>query len=116
MQHERTIAVGGNVVDMALSRHHDRIAYAMDTDHESFSQSRQVDERRRMERPSLGILHFLTTTGAWEKDSRLDEALAGAIREVPIDDGEKVVDEKATRGAVSVLYGLENLRKRDLDE
>ncbi|KAL8737883.1 MAG: hypothetical protein Q9181_001255 [Wetmoreana brouardii] len=112
IEHEAYLALPSNVIDINLSRHQDCIAYAMDTDHTAFSQSQLVDESRRSERLSIGIKRFSTETGLWDEDSGLRTAIFGAIRDRHIDN-EDVEGQKVTKGGSgSLLYGLENLRKR----
>ncbi|KAL8706748.1 MAG: hypothetical protein Q9201_000273 [Fulgogasparrea decipioides] len=109
---EAYLALQSNVIDINLSRHQDCIAYTMDTDHAAFSQSQLVEESRRSERLSIGIKRFSTETGLWDEDSGLRTAIFGAIRDIHVDDDGVEGEKVKRRGSGSLLYGLENLRKR----
>ncbi|KAL8943769.1 MAG: hypothetical protein Q9216_000875 [Gyalolechia sp. 2 TL-2023] len=115
---ERNLAVSteGNVVGLTVSNEQHRVAYAMDTDHQSFSQSQVIERENGIPRPSIGYLSFSTARGLWGKDMELQNAIVDGLRDVPESD-ERTVDGRNSSNRDSVsLYGLENLRKRSSDD
>lgn len=117
LRRESFFSTEGNVIGVAVSKDQNCIAYAMDTDHKSFSQSQMADKVCQNQRPSVGFLKFSMVKGLWEKDMELQNAVASVLRGLR-EDNEQVMDEKKSkdRDPVSLLYGLENLRKKGQDE
>ncbi|KAL8723226.1 MAG: hypothetical protein Q9225_000416 [Loekoesia sp. 1 TL-2023] len=117
LQREVVFSTEGNVIGVTVSKDQNCIAYAMDTDHKSFSRTQVADKCSQKQRPSIGFLNFSTAKGMWKKNMELQNAFASVMRDLPEDD-EQVMDgkESGNRGPGSLLYGLENLRKRGQDE
>ncbi|KAL8677951.1 MAG: hypothetical protein Q9186_005649 [Xanthomendoza sp. 1 TL-2023] len=116
MQYGGSTATEGDVICIALSGDHDRIAYAMEIDADMLSQSNTTNQLTGPRKPSIGMLSFDALTGVWVDDQVMENTITGAVANLPqnLDDttGEKVKG----RGSVSSLYSLENLRKRVQDE
>ncbi|KAL8963350.1 MAG: hypothetical protein Q9193_000372 [Seirophora villosa] len=119
MQQEAAIATEGNLISMTVSKSRDHIAYAIDTEHKQFSQSQLVDMDRPRPSASIGILSYSAMTGHWEHNVDLQQAILLASRN--LSSRASHVDQAfggkmRSRDSASLLYGLENLRKRGQDE
>ncbi|KAI4117813.1 MAG: hypothetical protein LQ345_002035 [Seirophora villosa] len=119
MQQEAAIATEGNVISITVSKNRDHIAYAIDTEHKQFSQSQLVDMDRPTPSASIGILSYSAMTGHWEHNVDLEQAIRLATpnlssRASHVD--QAFGGKMSSRDSASLLYGLENLRKRGQDE
>ncbi|KAI4091099.1 MAG: hypothetical protein LQ344_004327 [Seirophora lacunosa] len=119
MQQEAAIATEGNVISITVSKNRDHIAYAIDTEHKQFSQSQLVDMDRPTLSASIGILSYAAMTGHWGHNVELQQAIRLATRN--LSSRASHVDQAfggkmRSRDSASLLYGLENLRKRGQDE
>ncbi|KAL8840355.1 MAG: hypothetical protein Q9170_001370 [Blastenia crenularia] len=113
VKQEEAISTEGNVISLTVSKDQHHVAYAMDTNHKIFSQSRVSAEITQSGRPSIGFLSFSAAEGTWDKDRELQSAIANVLRNLPEDDERAIGGKKSSnRDSVGVLYGLENLRKR----
>ncbi|KAL8734201.1 MAG: hypothetical protein Q9166_001687 [cf. Caloplaca sp. 2 TL-2023] len=116
MQHVVSVATEGAVINFALSGDHDRIAYAMNMNQEALPQPLSTDQNKGLERSSIGILKFDVLSGRWENDHGLEESITRALTALPGGSDGFTGDKAKSRGSISSLYSLENLRKRGQDE
>ena len=116
VQQEMVISTEANVVAVTVSRDQYHIAYAMDTEHKCFSQSAIADQTSQAERSRVGFLSFSKATRRWEKDTDLQNAIAGIALNLPCTSDQIPGEKPSNRNSTSLLYGLENLRKRGQEE
>ncbi|KAL9014147.1 MAG: hypothetical protein Q9173_001203 [Seirophora scorigena] len=118
MRQEAAIATEGNVIGITVSKNRDHIAYAIDTEHKQFSQFQLVEVDRPTPSATIGILSYSAMTGHWQHNVDLQQAIRLATRNLSsrashVD--QALGGKMRNRDSASLLYGLENLRKRGQD-
>ena len=112
IQHEKTVAMGANVVDFATCESQGRIVVAIDVQEQTFSPSPPRSKDQRPDQPCPRIASLSIATGEWQTDRDTDVSITKALQQIAIDDGELAGGQKSKPGRhENGAQGLENLRK-----
>ena len=115
LNHEETVCVEGNVLDVVFIKNPEFVLYTMDAVHQSFSTATAGISQRENPRPWVGVLNW--TNSGWKKNAGPNGELL-ANMQVCLEDQPRNLDfgTAKRRSMRELLYNLESLRKKDSEE
>ena len=116
MQFNASIHTESNVIDLTVLGEQRTVIYSMDTLHQAFSTHALADTGEANSRNLVGAMIYCAEFKSWKVDEVLRANLAATMRECA-DSNPDVPRVEAPKGSslVDLLYGLEGLRKRGLE-
>lgn len=110
-----SVLLKSNIIDAVYLQHQESIVYSMDPIHQTFSTTEVEGMEKQSERPFVDVLY--QTKKGLENDAGPMKDIVINMRECVDSHHPTLVEETTTvRLLRELIYGLKNLRKRDVED